>query len=108
MISDFLDDQSNDNIPSFNIKDTIDGGRSKTKTKKINKPKKQISKNNSKIEGSFAEYKNILSEFQDINQYIGGQLSHPHINFSDINDDELYNKDDKDNQSNIFSINDAI
>jgi hypothetical protein len=148
MISDFLDEKNdsfditnaidNDDAKE-NTKDVKDGGSSKTigikkakKEKKLAKEGKKLAKKNvklAKIDGAFLEYKEILNEFAALNSYIGGKLDDPHINFSDITDIDIYERNEfsgrgecdleileikKNKKENIeenqkeFSINDAI
>lgn len=85
----------------FTIANAIDGGKQK-KEKKEKKPKqvkekkpKAPPKRVSKIDGAFAEYQAILGEFNQLSKYIGGQMGYPHVNFSDVNDGDLYGREEK-------------
>lgn len=74
----------------FNITNAIEGAGSKQQKKNKKKEKNKVNTKISKIDGAFAEYQEILGEFQNLSRYIGGQFEYPHINFSDITDDDIY------------------
>lgn len=108
------------------VKEDKNGGRSINKAKNIKKAKKgkKLTKEgkklakHTKIDGAFLEYKEILNEFATLSSYIGGKLEDPHINFSDITDVDIYERNEfsgkgerdleTEESAKEFSINDAI
>jgi hypothetical protein len=92
-----------DNVP---LSEKNGGKQSKKPAKKPSEKQQKRASKKSRVEGAFDEYSSILSEIQSINAYIGGNIGAP-VNFSDVDDDELYDNVDK-SQSSSFSINNAI
>lgn len=102
------DEPQLDNVP---LPEKNGGKQSKKPSEKPSEKPQRKAPKKSRVEGAFDEYSTILSEIQSINAYIGGNINAP-INFSDIDEDELYGSETSRNETNTsissFSINDAI
>lgn len=97
-----------DNVP---LPEKNGGKQSKKPSKKPSEKPQRKAPKKSRVEGAFDEYSSILSEIQSINAYIGGNIGAP-VNFSDVDEDELYGGETNHNETtspiSSFSINDAI